>query len=569
MTDIAYDIIIVIIFILIIIALFLWVTAIQEVPPSPAAIQFAPASYGMRCVTLGTGTGESNVGKYTSSNPLDYTPQVCDVGLVCVKINENDSTGFCKKAEGQSCTSVYECEPNLKLCSKGVCAATITGGINQEPPCLSNLIEENGVCKVPLGGKCNITNDCYNSSLYQCVTNDFSNPNSKTCNIPYENGAKCLANSDCETNNCDTSNAAANNGLGTCQPSGDMSGDLGATCLYYQAKDQDTACQNNLGCNLVDFNLNNGVCLPLIYSWPNNSFLPECTSNSCIAPSICINSTCVFPTSDPLSCQLGVSSGYCLNNYTCLDNECLPNSGYPGIGDNWRLIQWIRSKNNEMGYWNPLEYLEEPGTRPSLTSFDHNAGTDIIYARDVSIHTSTSYNYIRITNQTQNNLALVFIKPSDWNFYGINPLTTPYNIHYTTTTTNMYISLLVSIEAIGFGTIPVILRYILIGTINNNTATFTLPTADTFIGDFDIPNTMPTEIPKNFAIDLREVTRVGVVFDNVSYEGSNNNSLDPIFLSAGTASLIFTVFTPVGVKDINFYYFYIFKFTSRNLKINT
>ena len=114
--------------------------------------------------------------------------------------------------------------------------------------------------------------------------------------------------------------------------------------------------------------------------------------------------------------------------------------------------------------------------------------------------------------------------------------------------------MLVSIEAIGFGTIPVILRYILIGTINNNTATFTLPTADTFIGDFDIPNTMPTEIPKNFAIDLREVTRVGVVFDNVSYEGSNNNSLDPIFLSAGTASLIFTVFTPVGVKDINFYY---------------
>jgi len=545
MADFIFNIIIVSIFVVILIMLLLWVMTIQKIPESPPAIQFTPSSYGMRCVPNNTGTGGTNIGSYTSSNPLDYTPQVCDVGLICVKINENDSTGFCKKIEGQSCTSVYECEPNMKICTNGVCSATTIGGINQSPPCLPNLIDINGICKVVIGGHCNTTNDCANNDIYQCVTNDFSNPNSKTCIIPYENGNNCIADSDCNSNNCDTSNAADNNGIGTCQPSGDNTGGLGATCLYFQAKEQDTACQTNLACNLNDINTDIGTCLNPVYTWPNNNFLPECISNSCIAPSICIDSVCEFPEVDPLSCQMGISSGYCLLNYNCISNRCTPNSGYPGLGNSWRIVQWIRSINNEMGYWNPLQYLVTPGLRPSLTSYDNSKGTDFIYAPDISTHTNLSYNYYYITNQTINRLLINFIFPSDWTTTAI---VTPYTVHYTTNNDNVYIALLVSIITGGRS-----INYILLGNIIENTLICTLPTYTNLLSQITLINLMPAGIPYDFAIDLRNLTRVSVVFLNQqTYVGSNNNSLDPIPLVSGTIS-IFTVFGSL-TKDMNFYY---------------
>jgi len=547
MADVIFNIIIVSIFVIIIIMLFLWVTTIQKVPNSNLpAIQFVPSSYGMRCVTNNTGTGGTNIGSYTSSNPLDYTPQVCDTGLICIKVNENDSTGFCKKLEGQSCTSVYECEPNMKLCAAGICAATVTGGLNQAPPCLSNLIEENGVCKAGIGGKCNTTNDCVDNTVYQCVTNDLSNPNSKTCILPYENGANCIADSDCASNNCDTSNAIDNNGIGTCQPSGDNTGGLGATCLYFQANNQDTACQTNLECNLTDFNNNKGTCLNPVYTWPNNNFLPECISNSCIAPSICNNSVCEFPEPDPLSCQMGVSSGYCLLNYNCISNRCTPNSGYPGIGTIWRMVQWIRSINNEMGYWNPLQYLVTPGAKPSLTSYDNSKGTDFIYAPDVSIHTNLSYTYYYITNQTINRLLINFIFPSDWTTTAI---VIPYNIHYTTSNDTGYVALLVNINTGGRS-----INYVLIGNIIDNTLTCTLPTYTNLSSQISLTNLMPAGIPYNFSIDLRTLTRVAVVFSNQqAYLASNGNSLDPIPIVSASSGSIFTSFG-FAVKDMNFYY---------------
>ena len=50
MTDILYNIIILIVFSVIILMLFIWVKSLQKIPATPPPTQFAPASYGMRCI---------------------------------------------------------------------------------------------------------------------------------------------------------------------------------------------------------------------------------------------------------------------------------------------------------------------------------------------------------------------------------------------------------------------------------------------------------------------------------------------------------------------------------------
>lgn len=534
--------------------LFIWVKSLQKIPATPPPTQFAPASYGMRCISNNTGTGQTNIGGYTSSNPLDYTPQVCDVGLVCVKLNESDSTGFCKKAEGQPCTSVYECEPNLKYCS-GVCSLTYVGGVNQEPPCLSDLVQENGLCKVPLGGKCTTTLDCANNTVYQCVTNDLSNPNSKTCIIPYDNGNNCIANSDCLSNNCDLSNSTDNDGLGICQPIDSNTGELGSVCIFYQSKTQDTACQSTLECNLNPDSTDTGTCLIPVFTWPNNSLVAECVSNACIPPTLCLNQTCSFPIPDPLSCSSMDSTGYCLSNYNCLNNRCYPDAGYPGLGSTWRLSQWIRSSYSTMGNWTPSVYLDPPGSNPSLTSYDHSTGTNFIYSADVSQNTNLSYKYNYIVNSTINNLVFNFVLVQTFDDYWINntnPTVTPYYIHYTSSNSDIYVAILIKLTAY-LSSVPYSVYFVLIGQITGNTLTANLPTFLTWYNYVNKTNLMPSTLPKDFSIDLRGLTRIVVSFpNNQIYVGSTNNlNPIPIFYISGS------IFTPFGssATNANYYYF--------------
>jgi hypothetical protein len=547
MSDYIYNIIIVSVFIFIIILLITWTKTLQEQPPEYPNMLFSSSSYGMRCISDTTATGESNIGKYTSSSPLDYVPQPCEAGLICDKIASTDETGICRKKLGQPCTSVYECSSDAKICFNGFCSATITGGINQPPPCINNLISEDGLCKVPVGGSCSYSTDCFNSSVYQCVTLDLNNPSSTVCTIPYENGQNCLVDSDCASNNC-----SVNNSMGVCQPEGNFSGEFGSSCLYYQAQNQNSACQSTYSCNLDLFSNTNtdiGVCLRPVYTWPNNTTANECITNSCITPSICYDGICKFPD-DPLSCAKGVSSGNCISNFNCVNDRCEPNFGYPGVGNTWKIVQWVRSVNNEMGYWNPWIYLDPPGSRPSVTSYDHSAGTTFIYAPDVSSHTTVLYNYYQIINQTTNKLTINYIYPSDWN---ISAFIVPYNVHYTSNDTTVYVALMVSITVIPSGVGTRTINYVVFGNVSNNILTVTLPAYSDLSSYFSRTNLMPTGVPKDFTVDLRGLLRIGVIFPTREiYAGSiNTTEIKPVALFYYLGA-IYRFFNDPGIA-INFY----------------
>src|SRR5437899_3307975 len=106
-----------ILFVIVIIVIIVIVIASQK-----SSGQAVPAKFGETCVQT-----------KTSDNPKD--PQPCATGLSCIKANATDSTGICKKNEGQPCTNVSECVPSIPFCTNGFCSQTQFGGLNEPPPC--------------------------------------------------------------------------------------------------------------------------------------------------------------------------------------------------------------------------------------------------------------------------------------------------------------------------------------------------------------------------------------------------------------------------------------------------
>jgi hypothetical protein len=122
----------------------------------------------------------------------------CRNGLI------TDNNGICRVPMSGTCSRNSDCVSGK--CINGLCAnggggnGTGNGDINGRPPCGSNLIDDNGVCKVPIGGICSKNNDCTNNSggCVDGICSDFSGGINSTCN----NTSNCAQGYTCEKGKC-------------------------------------------------------------------------------------------------------------------------------------------------------------------------------------------------------------------------------------------------------------------------------------------------------------------------------------------------------------------------------
>ena len=59
-----------------------------------------------------------------------------DPAGVCVKNRQSDNFGYCFSGIGGRCDTFYDCVKDAKYCQGGICSLTLSGGLNQSPPCL-------------------------------------------------------------------------------------------------------------------------------------------------------------------------------------------------------------------------------------------------------------------------------------------------------------------------------------------------------------------------------------------------------------------------------------------------
>src|SRR5665647_430560 len=74
--------------------------------------------------------------------------KVCEAGLIC----EN---GVCRSPLNGTCEIVSDCVKEATACFNKKCVNTPLSGVGGNPPCKPNLIIDQGICKVPPGGICN------------------------------------------------------------------------------------------------------------------------------------------------------------------------------------------------------------------------------------------------------------------------------------------------------------------------------------------------------------------------------------------------------------------------------
>jgi len=488
--------VIILIIVITIVVVLIWNNQEESQPPPLA-------SYNEPCVS---NTNDSN------------TIQLCSTGLTCIKTPITATTGVCKKNLGSICINTIECVPNL-FCISGICSENQSGGLNQPPPCSVGYIDVDNICKAGSGISCSITSDCAVYSQ-QCVVTNVGNPNVKICTVPKGNGQPCIYNDDCSSLYCDP-----NTNVCTLNPT--PSGGLSGSCLYYTPNNQYITCENTLYCqrdlaNVTNTPSSTGICLPPVSSWPANNTNTICTSrtNSCIPPSTCYNGQCIFPLNFPLSCAVsttsttGSSSGGCLKGFSCVNSTtCVPSSGYPGAGTNWNLVEWIRSENEQMGYWNSLPVnLPEPGTRPSFTTFtDINGSSIVIYSPDVSLN---SYNissnvvtikpYYILQNGILSDLIIKYVNSdSVLQLY----IDIPYIIKFIPSNTSMKIIVLTN-HFIYNPSNPSLTEkswYLMTATLNGNTLTVVRPSFNSAIITSKV---VYPAIPTNFNLDFRDLGRM-------------------------------------------------------------
>ena len=517
-----YIIITIIVFVVVVILMISWSITVKQPKNFPLSSQFTQAGFGMRCT--------DNPPSLVTTDPSQYIPQRCSDGLKCVYFNPEDTYGICRKSEGSSCNNVFECEPDMKMCFGNICSKTSSGGLNQSPPCLGNLIDTNGICKKPEGESCSDSSQC---SLNSCVTPDPDFPTIKICKLGKTNGLPCVYNPDCISEYCDLSL-----GYGICQPLNTQTGDLGAVCFYYKAPNQSTRCRESYNCSLdLATNTNNlGFCANSLYTWPSNTLNIECNSDSsCLPPSVCNNGICVFPN-DPLSCTFGNTSGLCTLGYNCQnDYRCIPTLNFPGITNKWVLFQWIRSTNSKMGFWSYIVPLDAPGILPTLSTLNSSIGLISLYNPDTSI---IGNNYT-LTVGIQNSIAnFIYVKPGDWNAND-NFTVTPSIVKFISNK----VALLIKFFYNNINTFHIIFSDIP----TSNVLNFLLPTKAVVIGI--TANNSPIAV-NNFDLDLRGT------FGRLLYIPSSSNGLilynnTNLSTSLPTYSLTNTNFVPLSKSGTN------------------
>src|ERR1700753_1529172 len=80
--------------------LIMWSLSIQTLPTYAPAPQYTKAGFGSRCSTIEPTQGQNS--------PVEFQPQLCDVGLICVTSNAATTTGICLKDLGTDCTTLFE-----------------------------------------------------------------------------------------------------------------------------------------------------------------------------------------------------------------------------------------------------------------------------------------------------------------------------------------------------------------------------------------------------------------------------------------------------------------------------
>ena len=502
------------------------------------------------------------------------TVPVCSIGLSCIKSTSTSTTGTCKKNVGTICTNTIECVPNL-YCISGICSEFQSGGLNQPAPCLPGYVQVGDICKSGSGTSCSITEDCGVYSQ-QCVVTNVGNPLVKTCTVPKTDGQPCVYNDDCSSLYC-------NPETNLCSLNINPDGGLGSSCIYYSVNNNYTNCQETLACQRELANTNNtisstGICLPTIDIWPANTTDTICNSNtnSCIPPSTCYNGECIFPPNFPLSCAVSTttttnsSSGGCLTGYFCINNTCVPSSGYPGVGSKWNVVEWIRSANGKMGYWSTLpsvtgpgivpiiNSLPEPGIRPSFSTYTSPTGPIIIYSPDVSTNNydqNVTYNpYYIVQNGVQSILQINYVNTDAVTAFYAD---VPYLIKFIPSNVSMRIMVLTKQYLINTGnpTLNTSAWFVMTATLSNNILTVSRPNNSVYNSAAKIK--LP-DIPTDFNMDFRGLATQGRMMYNMGNDwwvkvcaspGTTNN-----FMIDLNATKISTLIPPINppVFDLQF-----------------
>lgn len=229
------------------------------------------------------------------------TTQQCAAGLNCIG-------GICVSPIGGTCSNLSDCISGATACFNGICVNTPLGGIGQSAPCQSNLTNQNGICKVPIGGTCSQLSDCVSSAI-SCLNNicvassgqgGIGQPppcqpglieHNGICLVP-SNG-RCTSNSNCISGNC--SNNICVNGGGR-----------------FNSK-----CYDNSDC-YMGLNCYSGKC-----KIPPGSAIPCCKNKMCGGGAQCLNYNCtLLQNSESDSESSSESSSECSSESTSSDCNC-------------------------------------------------------------------------------------------------------------------------------------------------------------------------------------------------------------------------------------------------------
>ena len=82
----------------------------------------------------------------------------CIDGLVCDNL-------ICKRPIGGTCDHIADCISTATACQNSICVNTPLSGIGGTPPCQAGLINDNGICKLRLGGICSKDSDCSTGNI--------------------------------------------------------------------------------------------------------------------------------------------------------------------------------------------------------------------------------------------------------------------------------------------------------------------------------------------------------------------------------------------------------------------
>lgn len=104
----------------------------------------------------------------------------CNANLVC-------DNGLCKVPLGGRCSSLNDCASGATLCVDGICAGGLLrttqtntlGDVNQSAPCMNGLVNVGGVCKIRTGNPCSSDTECETGLCRngRCVATNDQNGN--------------------------------------------------------------------------------------------------------------------------------------------------------------------------------------------------------------------------------------------------------------------------------------------------------------------------------------------------------------------------------------------------------